>query len=62
MVVSGEKDYELQVLLKTIDKGSVDEFVDLFLKMRSSSGYKFCPGLSCEASMQARIEECEDIV
>ena len=51
MVVSGDNDYELQVLFKSIDKGrlsSVDEFIDLCLKMRSSSGYKFCPGLSRE--------------
>ena len=48
IVVSDVYDYELHLLLETIDKGrlsSVDKFINLCLKRCSSSGYKFCPGL-----------------
>ena len=45
--MSEQGDYELQVLLKTIEKGKllgVDAFIHLCLKICQLGGYKFCPG------------------
>lgn len=49
IVVSEHGDYEFQVLLKTVDKGrlsNVDDFVTLCLRVSSTGGYKFCPGVN----------------
>ena len=49
ILVSEQGDYELQVLLKTIEKGKllgVDAFIHLCLKICQLGGYKFCPGVN----------------
>ena len=49
IVVSEQGDYELQVLLKTIEKGEllgVDSFIALCLKICHLGGYKFRPGVN----------------
>ena len=48
ILIYEEGDYELQVLLKTIEKGSVhseDDLCKLIEKISESSPFKFCPGL-----------------
>ena len=49
IVVSEQGEYELQVLLKTIEKGKlvgVDAFIHLCMKICQLGGYKFCPGVN----------------
>lgn len=47
--MSEQGEYELQVLLKTIEKGKllgVDAFINVCLKICQLGGYKFCPGVN----------------
>lgn len=49
ILVSQEGSYELQVLLRTIEKGTIcseDELNELAEKIDESTLYKFCPGLN----------------